>query len=136
VRRRKAARPGQGRRGRGRRKVRRLAGAQHGIGNGVVQVPRRSTRQGGTRRPGDSAPEREAGSSRGSPYHVISGASHHSYHSAQLMTHRRRRANRAKFSNRLEQTILLNASYEPLKIVHWQKAVTLWCQGKVEVFSV
>ncbi len=33
----------------------------------------------------------------------------------------------------MEQTLLLNASYEPLKIVHWQKAVTLWCQGKVEV---
>ena len=39
-------------------------------------------------------------------------------------------------SSRLEQTLLLNASYEPLKIVHWQKAVTLWCQGKVEVISV
>ena len=37
---------------------------------------------------------------------------------------------------RVEQTLLLNASYEPLKIVHWQKAVTLWCQGKVEVISV
>ena len=41
-----------------------------------------------------------------------------------------------KISSRLEQTLLLNASYEPLKIVHWQKAVTLWCQGKVEVISV
>ena len=29
----------------------------------------------------------------------------------------------------MEQTLLLNASYEPLKIVHWQKAVTLWCQA-------
>ena len=36
----------------------------------------------------------------------------------------------------MEQTLLLNASYEPLKIVHWQKAVTLWCQQKVEVISV
>ena len=36
----------------------------------------------------------------------------------------------------MEQTLLLNASYEPLKIVNWQKAVTLWCQGKVEVISV
>jgi len=36
----------------------------------------------------------------------------------------------------VEQTLLLNASYEPLKIVYWQKAVTLWCQGKVEVISV
>jgi 5-methylcytosine-specific restriction endonuclease McrA len=36
----------------------------------------------------------------------------------------------------MEQTLLLNASYEPLKVVHWQKAITLWCQGKVEVISV
>ncbi len=36
----------------------------------------------------------------------------------------------------MEQTLLLNASYEPLKLVDWQKAVTLWCQGKVEVISV
>src|SRR6185503_11363533 len=40
------------------------------------------------------------------------------------------------FISYMEQTLLLNASYEPLKIVHWQKAVTLWCQGKVEVISV
>ena len=36
----------------------------------------------------------------------------------------------------MEQTLLLNATYEPLKIVHWQKAVTLWCQGKVEIIEV
>ena len=36
----------------------------------------------------------------------------------------------------MEQTLLLNASFEPLKVVHWQKAVTLLCQGKVEVISV
>ena len=36
----------------------------------------------------------------------------------------------------MEQTLLLNATYEPLKVVHWRKAVTLWCQGKVEVISV
>jgi 5-methylcytosine-specific restriction endonuclease McrA len=36
----------------------------------------------------------------------------------------------------MEQTLLLNASYEPLKIVHWRKAVTLLCQGKVEILSV
>tara|TARA_B100001123_G_scaffold444075_1_gene591912 strand:- start:6763 stop:7296 length:534 start_codon:yes stop_codon:yes gene_type:complete len=36
----------------------------------------------------------------------------------------------------MEQTLLLNASYEPLKVVHWQKAITLWCQGKVEVIEV
>ena len=36
----------------------------------------------------------------------------------------------------MEQTLLLNASYEPLRIVDWQKAITLWCQGKVEVIAV
>ncbi len=36
----------------------------------------------------------------------------------------------------MEQTLLLNASFEPLKVVHWQKAITLLCQGKVEVISV
>jgi 5-methylcytosine-specific restriction endonuclease McrA len=35
----------------------------------------------------------------------------------------------------MEQTLLLNASYEPLRIVHWRKAITLLCQGKVEVIS-
>jgi 5-methylcytosine-specific restriction endonuclease McrA len=35
----------------------------------------------------------------------------------------------------MEQTLLLNATFEPLKVVHWQKAVTLWCQGKVEIIS-
>jgi len=35
----------------------------------------------------------------------------------------------------MEQTLLLNASYEPLKIVHWQKAITLLCQGNVEVIA-
>ena len=36
----------------------------------------------------------------------------------------------------MEQTLLLNATYEPLKVVDWRKALTLWCQGKVEVISV
>jgi 5-methylcytosine-specific restriction endonuclease McrA len=36
----------------------------------------------------------------------------------------------------MEQTLLLNATYEPLKVVPWKKAITLWCQGKVEVISV
>ena len=36
----------------------------------------------------------------------------------------------------MEQTLLLNATYEPLKVVNWQKAITLLCQGKVEVISV
>src|SRR3954463_13726376 len=37
---------------------------------------------------------------------------------------------------KMEQTLLLNATYEPLKVVNWQKAITLLCQGKVEVISV
>ena len=32
--------------------------------------------------------------------------------------------------------LVLNATYEPLKVVNWQKAITLWCQGKVEVIAV
>jgi 5-methylcytosine-specific restriction endonuclease McrA len=36
----------------------------------------------------------------------------------------------------MQHTLLLNASYEPLKVVPWRKAVTLFCQGKVEVISV
>lgn len=31
--------------------------------------------------------------------------------------------------------MLLNATYEPLKVVDWRKAMTLLCQGKVEVVS-
>ena len=33
----------------------------------------------------------------------------------------------------MESTLVLNASYEPLKVVDWHRAVTLWVQGKVEV---
>ena len=36
----------------------------------------------------------------------------------------------------MEQTLLLNATYEPLKVVDWRRAITLWCQGKVEVIAV
>ena len=35
----------------------------------------------------------------------------------------------------MEQTLLLNATYEPLRVVHWQKAITLWSQGKVEIVA-
>lgn len=35
----------------------------------------------------------------------------------------------------MEQTLVLNASYEPLKIVDWQRAITLWCRGKVEILA-
>ena len=30
----------------------------------------------------------------------------------------------------MEQTLLLNATYEPLKVVHWQKAITLWARAR------
>lgn len=33
------------------------------------------------------------------------------------------------------QTLVLNATYEPLKIVAWQRAMTLWAQGKVEIVA-
>lgn len=36
----------------------------------------------------------------------------------------------------MEQTLVLNASFEPLRIVPWQKAVTLLFQEKVEVMEV
>jgi 5-methylcytosine-specific restriction endonuclease McrA len=35
----------------------------------------------------------------------------------------------------MEQTLVLNATYEPLRVVPWQKAVTLLFQGKVEVIA-
>jgi 5-methylcytosine-specific restriction endonuclease McrA len=35
----------------------------------------------------------------------------------------------------VEQTLVLNTSYEPLKVVDWQRAMTLWAQGKVEVLA-
>jgi 5-methylcytosine-specific restriction endonuclease McrA len=33
------------------------------------------------------------------------------------------------------QTLVLNATYEPIKVVGWQRAVTLICLGKVEVVA-
>jgi 5-methylcytosine-specific restriction endonuclease McrA len=36
----------------------------------------------------------------------------------------------------MEQTLVLSASYEPIRIVSWQKAITLLFQGKVEVIAV
>ena len=33
----------------------------------------------------------------------------------------------------MEQTLLLNATFEPLDVVHWQRAMILWAQGKVEI---
>jgi len=36
----------------------------------------------------------------------------------------------------MEMTLLLNSTYEPLRVVHWQKAIVLLWQGKVEVLEV
>ncbi len=35
----------------------------------------------------------------------------------------------------MERTLLLNATYEPLRVVSWQRAVTLLIKGKVEVLA-
>lgn len=35
----------------------------------------------------------------------------------------------------MEQTLVLNATYEPIKIVAWQRAITLFFQGKVEIVA-
>jgi 5-methylcytosine-specific restriction endonuclease McrA len=32
-----------------------------------------------------------------------------------------------------EHTLLLNASFEPLDVIKWEKAMCLWAQGKVEI---
>ena len=38
-------------------------------------------------------------------------------------------------SSGISSVLLLNSSYEPLKVISWQKAVTLFFTGKVEVVS-
>ncbi len=35
----------------------------------------------------------------------------------------------------MEQVLLLNITYEPLKIINWRKAITLFLLGKVEVLE-
>jgi 5-methylcytosine-specific restriction endonuclease McrA len=35
----------------------------------------------------------------------------------------------------VEQTLVLNVTYEPIKIVDWQRAMTLWAQNKVEIVA-
>lgn len=35
----------------------------------------------------------------------------------------------------MEQVLLLNITYEPLKIINWKRAVSLLCLGKVEVIE-
>jgi 5-methylcytosine-specific restriction endonuclease McrA len=44
---------------------------------------------------------------------------------------KRRHSSRAA----MERTLLLNATFEPLKIISWQRAITLLTQGKVEVID-
>ncbi len=36
----------------------------------------------------------------------------------------------------MDNTLLLNATYEPLKVIPWKRAITLLFQGKVEVLEV
>ncbi len=33
------------------------------------------------------------------------------------------------------RSLLLNSSYEPMRVVSWQKALVLWFQGKVEILE-
>jgi hypothetical protein len=35
----------------------------------------------------------------------------------------------------LMRSLLLNASYEPLRVITWQKAIVLLVKGKVEVIA-
>lgn len=35
----------------------------------------------------------------------------------------------------MDQTLVLNATFEPLKVVSWQRAMSLWFQGKVEIVA-
>lgn len=39
-------------------------------------------------------------------------------------------------SGRSWRTLLLNQSYEPLLVIPWQRAVSLWCVDKVQVVEV
>ena len=35
----------------------------------------------------------------------------------------------------MEHTLLLNATFEPLKVISWQRAMSLWCDGRVEIID-
>lgn len=39
------------------------------------------------------------------------------------------------FNETTVKALMLNSSYEPLKIVNWQKALILWFQDKVEILA-
>jgi 5-methylcytosine-specific restriction endonuclease McrA len=36
----------------------------------------------------------------------------------------------------MEHTLLLNVTYEPISVLSWHRAITLWYQGKVEILEV
>lgn len=44
-------------------------------------------------------------------------------------------SSRAPKSLSAMRSLLLNSSYEPMRIVSWQKALVLWFQGKVEILE-
>ena len=35
----------------------------------------------------------------------------------------------------MSSTLILNSSYEPLKVIHWSRAVCMWLSDKVEILS-
>jgi 5-methylcytosine-specific restriction endonuclease McrA len=35
----------------------------------------------------------------------------------------------------MEHTLLLNATYEPIKVISWKRAMTLWVQERVEIIE-
>lgn len=35
----------------------------------------------------------------------------------------------------MEYTLLLNATFEPLKVISWRRAMSLWCEGRVEIIE-
>lgn len=35
----------------------------------------------------------------------------------------------------MEHTLLLNATFEPLKVISWKRAMSLWCEGRVEILE-
>jgi len=40
-----------------------------------------------------------------------------------------------RFNERIVRALVLNSSYQPVKLVTWQRALTLWFQGKVEIIE-
>ena len=42
----------------------------------------------------------------------------------------------ASRARRMEQTLLLNATYEPMQVISWRRAIRMHFQDKVEVVEV